>query len=67
MFPSTGWQHSAYMNNLQYQSDTGGTLVDYNGINGIFQEDPDMYQIQPNFNSGTTWGSYAWVGGPGSG
>ena len=66
-FPSTGWQHSAYMNNLQYQSDAAGTLVDYNGSNAIVQEDPDMYQIGPNFNSGTTWGSYAWVGGPGAG
>ncbi|MCJ1327618.1 hypothetical protein MMC10_004289 [Thelotrema lepadinum] len=66
-FPSGGWQQSAYMNNLTYQSDAGGTQTAYNGANGIVQEDPDMYQIQGQWNSGTTWGSYAWVGGPGAG
>ena len=66
-FPSGGYGQSAFMNNLTYQSDSGGTLVQYNGANGIVQEDPDMYQIQGQFNSGTTWGSYAWVGGPGAG
>jgi hypothetical protein len=66
-FPSAGWTYSAFMNNLTYQSDTNGTLVNYNGANGIVEEDPDMYQIQGDWNSGSSWGSYAWVGGPGSG
>lgn len=55
------------MNNLTYQSDSNGTQVQYNGANGIVEEDPDMYQILGEWNSGTTWGSYAWVGGPGAG
>ena len=67
VFPSGGFGQSAFMNNLTYQSDGNGTLVDYNGANGIVQPDPDMYQIQGQWNSGTTWGSDAWVGGPGGG
>ena len=66
-FPSGGFGQSAFMSNLTYQSDTNGTQVGYNGANGIVQEDPDMYQIQGNWNSGTSMGSFAYVGGPGAG
>lgn len=57
--------HVAYMRNLQFQRDAPGSMADYNGAAG--NSDPDMYQIDAHFNSGTTWGSYAWIGGPGAG
>ncbi|MCJ1376907.1 hypothetical protein MMC20_008152 [Loxospora ochrophaea] len=67
-FPSAGFEYAAFMNNLVYQADAAGTnMVNYDGSAGIVQEDPNMYQIEPEFNSGTSWGSYAWVGGPGAG
>ncbi len=55
----------AYMRNLQYQNDAAADMSDYSGQAG--NSDPDMYQIDAHFNSGTTWGSYAWLGGPGAG
>ncbi|KAI9756060.1 MAG: hypothetical protein M4579_004030 [Chaenotheca gracillima] len=67
-FPSAGWTKSAFMSNLKYQADAGATnMPDYNGSADIVQEDTDMYRIEPHFNSGSSWGSYAWVGGPGAG
>jgi hypothetical protein len=66
-WPEAGWTRSAYMHNLRYQSDRGGTMADYDGSSGRWASDPDMYDIETHFNSGSNWGSYVYVGGPGAG
>jgi hypothetical protein len=65
-WPDTGWRSAAYIHNMRYQSDRGGKMTDYDGSSGIFESDPDMYGIEEHFNSGTNWGSYFYVGGPGA-
>jgi len=65
-FAEAGWTYSAYLRNLQRQTDRSGAMADYDGGSG-WASDPSMYDIQTHMNSGGTWGSYAWLGGPGSG
>ncbi len=62
-WPYEGWQHCAYMNNLRYQSTTGGSMADYNGT--AHAEAPACYGIEAHMLSGTSWGSYFWWGGSG--
>jgi hypothetical protein len=67
-FPDAGWTWSAYMHNLLVQTDrAGATMVDYDGSGEIYESDPDMYGIEGHFKSGSNWGSYVYVGGPGAG
>ncbi|KAI9835784.1 MAG: hypothetical protein M1837_003668 [Sclerophora amabilis] len=67
-FPSEGWTNAAYLSNLKYQADAAATnLPNYDGSAGLVQEDTDMYRIEPHFQDTGEWGSYAWVGGPGTG
>jgi hypothetical protein len=66
-FPDAGWTWSAYMHNLRVQIDRVGSMSGYDGLNGLFESDPDMYGIEGHFNSSTGWGSYIYVGGPGAG
>jgi hypothetical protein len=63
-WPKTGWKWSAYMRNLLLQSDRSGGLQDYDGGPG-WASDPQMYDILTHFKSGSNWGSYSWLGGPG--
>jgi len=62
-FPSEGWQHSAYMRNLAYQSDAGGTMVAISGYPHV--TNPNAYTIATDFGGATTWGSNFYWGGPG--
>lgn len=64
-FPKDGWKWSAYMHNLLVQKTSG--LVNYDGSDYLYSSDPDMYDIEPHFNSGTEWGSFLFLGGPGAG
>lgn len=52
--------------NLLVQTDRGGTMADYDGGSG-WASDPTLYDIQTQMRSGSSWGSYQWVGGPGAG
>jgi hypothetical protein len=61
-----GWQWAAFQSNLLAQTDRGGTLTDYNGGSG-YASDPGLYDILTDMESGSTWGSYFWLGGPGAG
>jgi hypothetical protein len=61
-----GWTWSAYQSNLRVQTDRGGSLADYDGGSG-WASDPDMYDITTFMKSGSGWGSYFWMGGPGAG
>jgi neprosin-like protein len=66
-FPNAGWTWSAYMHNLLVQTDRSGRMSDYDGSSEIYESDPDMYGIEGHFNSGSSWKSYLYVGGPGAG
>jgi hypothetical protein len=61
-----GWQKSACLINLQIQSDPIGTMVNNNG--SAETDSPagvaNPYTVKMEMNSGTSWGSYCWVGGP---
>ena len=65
-FLNSGWTWSGYSDNLLAQTDRGGGLSDYDGSVEIYESDPD-YGIERHFNSGSTWGSYVYLGGPGAG
>jgi len=63
-WPEYGWQWSAYQHNLMVQTDRAGGLADYNGVG--WTTAPDMYDLETHMLSGTNWGSYFWLGGPGA-
>jgi hypothetical protein len=66
-FPNARWTWSGYMHNLLAQTDRGGGLSNYDGSDEIYESDPDMYGIESHFNSGSSWESYVYLGGPGAG
>jgi hypothetical protein len=59
------WPWSAFQNNLMLQTDRGGTLEAYDGGSG-WASDPDLWDVETHMNSGSNWGSYFWMGGPGA-
>jgi hypothetical protein len=65
-WPEYHWTWSAYIHNLRYQSDQDGGLTDYNA-GSTNASDPDSYDLETHMLSGGNWGSYIWLGGPGSG
>jgi len=62
-FPAAGWQRTAYMRNLMYQTDAAGTMTAYQGFPSA--TNPNAYQIAADFSGSTSWGSYFYWGGPG--
>ncbi|KAI0450076.1 hypothetical protein F5B21DRAFT_447312 [Xylaria acuta] len=65
-FPNTGFGKSAYIHNIAYIS-TDNNYLDYNGQNQLVVSDTGRYNIAPTWSSGTNWGSYFYLGGPGAG
>jgi hypothetical protein len=65
-WPEYGWTWAAYQRNLLVQTDRAGTMAEYDGGSG-WASDTDMYDIETHMRSGSSWGSYFWMGGPGSG
>lgn len=65
-WPEYGWTWSAYQRNLLVQTDRAGAMADYDGGGG-WASDPDMYGVDSHMRSGSNWGSYFWMGGPGAG
>ena len=63
-WPEYGWQWAAYQRNLLVQTTRAGDLADYDGPG--WASDTDMYDIETHMRSGTNWGSYFWMGGPGA-
>jgi hypothetical protein len=62
-----GWTHAAYMRNLRYQTDLNGTMTNSSGTastDAAAVGGADPYTIQSFMNSGSSWGSYVYVGGP---
>jgi hypothetical protein len=66
-FADEGWTRAAYMHNLRVQTWRDGQMADYDGSSGLGATDNQLYDIDAHFNSGTTWSSYVYVGGPGAG
>ncbi len=61
-----GWTHAAFVRNLRVQSNSAGAMVNSNGSaeSDTANGGSNPYDVQMHMNSGSTWGSYAWVGGP---
>jgi hypothetical protein len=64
-WPEWRWPYSGYISNARYQSGAQGQMTDYNGTS--WASDPDMYDLETHMLSGSSWGSYFWLGGPGAG
>lgn len=63
-FASEGYGHSAYIHNMHY-IDTTGTVQFHNA--DFWDADSKRYNHDTYLISGTTWGSYVYLGGPGEG
>jgi hypothetical protein len=62
-----GWTKAAFLSNLRNQTDLNGTMVDNDGAgtsDTATGSGTDPYTIQMFMESGSTWGSYFYVGGP---
>jgi hypothetical protein len=62
-----GWRKAAFMRNLRNQSNMAGSMVNSNGTpvsDAAIPNGADPYTIQMHINSGGSWGSYFYVGGP---
>jgi hypothetical protein len=66
-FGHEGWTRAAYMHNLRVQTGREAGMADYDGTLGLHSTDPSLYDIDAHFFSGTQWGSFQYVGGPGAG
>lgn len=63
---NTGFGHAGYIHNIAYL-DTNGNSQAYDGSGGVVVSDSSRYSLQTAFNSGSSWGSYMYLGGPGAG
>jgi hypothetical protein len=66
-FADEGFGRAAYIHNMRVQTRRDGAMAAFDGSNGLFTTDPNLYDLDPHINSGSNWGSYFFVGGPGSG
>ena len=64
--PQTGFGHSAYIRNIQYL-DTSSATIDYEPNEGNIISDSSRYSSISIWNSGSSWSSYMYLGGPGAG
>ncbi len=65
---SAGFSHAAFQRIMRIQSNTAGSVVDFTGspeTDAAASNCPaDQYTIQCVMNSGGSWGSYQYFGGP---
>ncbi len=65
---SAGWTHACYQRNLHNQSNTSGTIVNYDGVPEVdvaANNCPiNQYTVACFMDSPTSWGSYQYFGGP---
>ncbi len=64
---AAGWTKAAFLRNLRNQTDLAGTMTDNNGTattDIATARGTDPYTIQMAMKSGSSWGSYFYVGGP---
>lgn len=65
-FPEAGFGNAAYLRQVEYY-DTGNYAQTYDGSQGVIVSDENRYRLSANWNSGSDWGSYFYLGGPGAG
>jgi hypothetical protein len=65
LFADRRWRWAAFQRNLKRQTTRQGALAEYKG--SAWATDPKKYSVEEHFKSGTDWGSYMWLGGPGAG
>ncbi|KAI8630443.1 hypothetical protein F5Y19DRAFT_46744 [Xylariaceae sp. FL1651] len=65
-FPQTGFGKSAYIHNIEY-IDYSAVYQPYNGQAELVISDTSRYNMIATWNSGSDWGSYFYLGGPGAG
>lgn len=65
-FPEAGFGNAAYLRKIAYY-DTGNNYQNYDGSRGVIVSDQNRYRLSANWNSGSDWGSYFYLGGPGAG
>ena len=65
-FSGGGFGKSAYMHNIVYY-DAGLAAYNYDGSSQLITSDTGRYDIAPTWNSGGSWGSFFYLGGPGAG
>jgi hypothetical protein len=63
-YAEAGWQQACYQRNLRMQTDREGRMAIFSGSPQV--DEPRLYDMQPHMNSGTSWESYFWAGGPGA-
>jgi hypothetical protein len=63
-FPAEGWRKAAYFHNLVFQSDRSGGTTRFVGTDS--RDDRTIYDIDLRCNEQGSWGSFAFVGGPGA-
>jgi Neprosin len=63
-WPNKGWRKAAYLRNLSYLS-SGSNYVELDSNVSQVISDKRMYDMEPHMQSGTSWKSYMWLGGPG--
>ena len=65
---SAGWQHAAFQRNLHTQSHASGAITNFDGAAMIDVAASrcarDEFSVDCSMNSGSTWGSYHFFGGP---
>ena len=64
---SAGWTKAAYLRNLRTQSNMAGAMTNNSGVattDIATSSGSDPYTIDMHMNSGGSWGSYFYVGGP---
>jgi hypothetical protein len=63
-----GWTYACYQRLIQNQTDLNGTLADFDGTGEVDVAasgcDTNEYTINTFMNSGGSWGSYQYFGGP---
>jgi hypothetical protein len=59
------WPWAGFQKNLKVQVDRAGSLQDYNADSTVV-DSPNMYDLEMHMLSGSDWGSYQWLGGPGA-
>lgn len=65
-FANEGYGKAAYIRNVLITG-TDDNDTDYDGSQGVVVSDTNRYTIDTHFKSGSAWGSYFYLGGPGAG
>jgi hypothetical protein len=65
-FPEAGFGEAAYLRKIGYY-DTSNHYQNYDGSQQVIVSDRNRYRLSAEWSSGSDWGSYFYIGGPGAG